>query len=273
MIAASYAWRYGEYYDYGWFVPPAAAWLSCRRWSEMGPRDGAAANLPRWLWVVAVLVLLPWVVALRTIGHADPAWRLPAGLLGLTAAVCCHGLIAMSRGWKSSAGFIWITLLWLSALAWPSVVERQIVHQLTQGVVAAVADIFQLLGKPVEVLGDHLRLHEATVEVTDGCSGVRSFQSFVMATWFFAELQRLRLVQTLSLLIFACVLGFLINTARTYLLSQIRFQQGQEAFDRAHDSLGLLAFLVSGLLFYLVSSVFSGTPGRKLVRTVQARHV
>ena len=56
-------------------------------------------------------------------------------------------------------------------------------------------------GKPVEVLGDRLRLHDLTVEVTDGCSGVRSFQSFVMATWFFAELQRLRVMPTLVLLV------------------------------------------------------------------------
>ena len=51
-----------------------------------------------------------------------------------------------------------------------------------------------LRANQVVVMGDRLRLHQLTVEVTDGCSGVRSFQSFVMATWFFAELQRLRVV-------------------------------------------------------------------------------
>lgn len=270
MIAASYVWRFGEYYDYGWFVPPAAILLTCRRWSEVKGIEGRAMDFrPRWLWVVVALLLFCWLLVLRTLGYADPAWRLPIALLGLTAAVGGHVLIALKWGWKVSGGFIWITFLWMSALPWPSVVERQIVHQLTQGVVVAVADAFQILGKPVEILGDRLRLHETTVEVTDGCSGVRSFQSFVMATWFFAELQRLRLVQTLSLLIFACALGFLVNMLRTFSLAQIRFQHGPEAFDRAHDTLGLLAFVVSAVLFYIISSKMSGTPRRKLVRTVQ----
>lgn len=270
MIAASYAWRFGEYYDYGWFVPPTAVLLTWRRWVEVAKSDGRELDFrPRWLWVAGALLLFCWLLVLRTLGHADPAWRLPMGLLGLTAALGGHGLIALKWGWKVSAGFSLITLLWLSAVPWPNVVERQIVHQLTQGVVAVVVDVFHLLGKPVEILGDRLRLHETTVEVTDGCSGVRSFQSFVMATWFFAEIQRLRLVQTLSLLVFACCLGFVVNALRTFSLAHIRFEHGLEAFDRAHDTLGLLAFVVSAVLFYLISSKMSDVPRRKLVRRVQ----
>ena len=268
MAAASYSWSHGEYYDYGWFVPPAALWLMIRRWKELeGP-----VRLPRTPVVLAVAaVLLPWILALRVLGWADPAWRLPIALLGMTAAVAGHGLIAVSRGWRESAGFIWITLLWFSALPWPSVVESGIVHHLTQSVVTAVAEVFQLSGKPVEVLGDRLRLHDLTVEVTDGCSGVRSFQSFVMATWFFAELQRLPAARALTLLACACGVAFAVNMGRTYALAHIRFEQGQEAFHRAHDWLGLLAFVISGLVFYVLSGKLAAPTRRAVVRTVQKR--
>ncbi len=268
MIAASYAWGHGEYYDYGWFVPPAALWLMIRRWKEVeGP-----TKLPRTRWVLAVAaILLPWFLILRVLGYADPSWRLPIALLGMTAAVAGHGLIAASRGWRVSAGFIWITLLWMSALPWPSVVESGIVRHLTQGVVAAVAEVFQLLGKPVEVLGDRLRLHDLTVEVTDGCSGVRSFQSFVMASWFFSELHRLTAARALTLLACACAVAFAVNMGRTYALAQIRFEHGQEAFDRAHDMLGLLAFVISGLIFYLLSGRLAAPARRAVVRSVQQR--
>jgi exosortase/archaeosortase family protein len=123
----------------------------------------------------------------------------------------------------------------------------------------------------VVVMGDRLRLHELTVEVTDGCSGVRSFQSFVMATWFFAELQRLRVLQTLGLLGCACVVAFVVNVGRTYALAEIRFSEGQEAFERAHDWLGLLAFGVSGLVFYGISGKLAARTGAKVVRTMQSR--
>ncbi len=266
MVAASYAWKHGEYYDYGWFVPLAALWLTWCRWQDLD----SPVRWPTTRVVLALAaVLLPWILMLRVLGYADPSWRLPMGLLGVTAAVASHGLIAATRSGRESAGFVWITLLWLSALPWPSVVEARIVHQLTQGVVTAVAEVFQMFGKPVEVMGDHLRLHALTVEVTDGCSGVRSFQSFVMATWFFAELQRLRVMRTLTLLGCACGVAFGVNMARTYALAWIRFTHGPEAFDRAHDMLGLLAFVASALFFYFLSGWLAAQSRRTVVKTLQ----
>lgn len=268
MIAASYAWNHGEYYDYGWFVPPAALWLMIRRWKA---RDGAVLLPGTRLVLAMAAVLFPWILVLRVLGYADPSWRMPIGLLGVTAVVASHGLIAVTRGWRVSAEFSWVTLLLVSAMPWPSVAERWIVHHLTQWVVTAAAEVFQMFGKPVEVLGDRLRLHDLTVEVTDGCSGVRSFQSFVMATWFFVELQRLRVSRALTLLACACGVAFMVNMARTYSLARIRFEHGEEAFKRAHDPLGLLAFVVSGLVFYILSGRLAANPRRMVVRTVQSR--
>jgi exosortase len=267
MIAASYEWGHGEYYNYGWFVPPAAVWLMVWRWNEPPVR---VFETPRWLWL-SLFPLALWFTGLRILGYADPSWRMPMGLLGVTAAVAGHGWIGLKRGWRVSGGFFWITLLLLSALPWPMVLETRMVHALTKGVVTVVSEIFQLNGKPVEVMGDRLQLRDLTVEVTDGCSGVRSFQSFVMATWFFAELQRLRAARTLILLICACGVAFLINIARTYALAEIRFVKGEAAFHAAHDPLGLLAFLISALLFYGISGRLSEAPRRRLVKTVQSR--
>lgn len=265
MTAASYGWRHGDYYDYGWFVPPAALWLMIRRW-----KDGKElAVMPdRRLLLALLLLVVPWFLALRILGHADPSWRLPMGLLAMTAALASHGLIAASRGWRCSAGFAWITLLAFSAIPWPSVVEQGIVANLTDGVTRAVAEWFHISGRPVEIVGDRLRLHELTVEVTDGCSGVRSFQSFVMATWFFAELQRMRVARVMVLLACACGAAFVVNAVRTWALATIRFDHGVEAFERAHDWLGLLAFVASAVFFYGLSGWLSAEPRRKVVRVV-----
>ncbi|GAA5118374.1 hypothetical protein GCM10023212_08740 [Luteolibacter yonseiensis] len=266
MIAASYIWQYGDYYDYGWVVPPAAILLSIRRW-----RDDRFPLIPlgRRALLIGAALLFPWILLLRILNHTDPSWRLPIGTLGFTAAICGHVLIGMTRGWRFSAGYLWITLLWLSALPWFFAVEKGLIHHLTQGVIAAAAELFQLFGTPVEVVGDQLILHDITVEVTDGCSGVRSFQSFVMASWFFTELYRLSLTRALVLLICSCVVAFLVNMARTYALAHIRFEHGKEAFDNAHDWLGLLAFLVSGVLFFLISGRLAAFSRRVVLRTVK----
>jgi exosortase len=263
MAAASYDWRFGAYYDYGWFVPPAALWLMMQRWQDA---EEPVRPLPwRWLWP-ALLVLIPWLLGLRILGRVDPAWRLPVGLLGLTAVIGSHTLLAAYRGWRHSAGYVWITLLWCSALPWPSAVENGLVQWLSDQVVVGVAEVFQLAGRPVEILGDRLRLHDITVEVSDGCSGVRSFQSFFMATWFFAELQRLRVGQAAVLLAAACLVAFVVNMARAHMLATLRFDHGQRAFDQAHDWLGLVAFVVSALLFLVISGKLTSSDRRVLVR-------
>ncbi len=262
MVASMQVWRHGMYYDYGWFVPPAAIGLMLRRWWQLQRQD---VRQPARYWLVLWCGLLPWFLVLRVLGHVDPSWRMPMWLLGGAAAVFGHVLIASVIGWRGSARFLCITLLWLSALPWPSVLERGIIEWLTDRVVTATAEWFQWFGRPVEVLGDRLRLHDVTVEVTDGCSGVRSFQSFLMATWFFAEWQRLKPDRAVMLLLFACVTGFLVNTVRTYLLAIIRFDHGVEAFETAHDSLGLAAFVASAVIFYFLSDQLA-TERRVLVR-------
>jgi len=262
MIAASYEWSHGKYYDYGWFVPPAAVWFLIRRWNTLGE----PASLPWRKIVLAAVALLPWLLVLRVLGHADPSWCLPMGLLAVTAALTSHGLIALAHNWRTSAAFLWITLLALSAVPWPSIVEQQIVMNLTDGMIHTVSEWFQISGRPVEVEGARMRLHDITVEVTDGCSGVRSFQSFVMATWFFAELQQMRWARTIILLASTCVAAFVMNSIRIWALAKIRFDAGVEAFDSAHGWIGVIAFLASATFFYFFSGWLSERKPRRLKR-------
>jgi exosortase/archaeosortase family protein len=154
-------------------------------------------------------------------------------------------------------------------MPWPTVLEMRLVQNLTQGVIHTVVEVFQFSGKPVDAMGDRLVLHGTTVEVTDGCSGIRSFQSFVMATWFFAELQGLRASRALLLLAIAGGVAFVVNASRTFALASIRFGQGEDAFNRAHDTLGLLAFVLSGLVFYWVSGRLATRSSGRVVRTPQ----
>ena len=254
MVAASHVWAHGEYYSYGWIVPPLAVWLMWRRWHGAG--TAVVRPRRRLIWV-AVAVLLPWLLVLRVLGYVDPGWRLPILLLGATAAVGSHVLIGVSRGWRVSASFGAISLLWMSALPWPSVVESGVIRRLTHAVMVAVTDVFHFLGKPVEMVGDRLQLHGTVVAVTDGCSGVRSFQAFVMGACLFAAFYRLSPARWLLLLACGCACAFLVNLGRTWTLAEIRFTRGEAAFDSAHDWLGVLAFVVSAAVFHLVAGKLS----------------
>jgi exosortase len=269
MIAASYAWTYGDYYGYGWFVPIAAAGLSIKRWNGL---DQPLVENTVGSWLVLMVVIFPIILLLRVLSYADPAWRLPVALLSVVAAISSHYLLFISIGWKASLSFSCITLLWMTAIPWPTTVERWIVHHLTESVVEVAAEIFQLVGKPVEISGDRLKLHDITVEVTDGCSGIRSFQSFVMASCFFAEFQSLRITRGLFLFVFACIVAFIANLTRTYVLAEIRFVYGLSSFNQAHDFLGLLSFAISASLFYLISGKLAETSKLRVVKTIKINH-
>ena len=266
VFAAAYSWKNGEYYDYGWFVPPAALLLLVRRWNSMV----APAGVIQRSWWPGLLLLLPWILVLRVLCHVDPVWRMPVGLLGITAAVAGHWIFFRVGGPGFSLSFWKITLLMLSAMPWPIPIETRLVHGLTGHVVASAAEIFRLMGQPVEVMGERMSLNGMVVEVTDGCSGVRSFQSFLMATWFFAELQRLSLTNTLKLLLWGLVAAFAVNLARAWGLAHIRFTRGEEAAASAHDMVGLLAFLGSAVFFFWLSGRFDASSRRRVARKIVA---
>lgn len=264
MLGAAYSWRNGEYYDYGWFVPPAALWFLVRRWNG----TAAPVGVEERSWVPGFLLLLPWLLVLRVLCHVDPSWRLPVGLLGVTSALMGHWILARARGFAYSLTFWRITLLMLSAIPWPSGVESRIVHDLTNYVVSAAAELFRLAGQPVEVMGERMTLNGMVVEVTDGCSGVRSFQSFIMAAWFFAELQRLSLTNTMKLLLWGLFAGFIVNLARACALAHIRFTHGEEAAISAHDLMGLIAFFLSASFFFWLSGKFESATRQRVTRKI-----
>jgi exosortase/archaeosortase family protein len=117
-------------------------------------------------------------------------------------------------------------------------------------------------------MGERMTLNGMVVEVTDGCSGVRSFQSFIMAAWFFAELQRLSLTNSVKLLLWGLFAGFIVNLSRACALAQIRFTRGEAAATSAHDLMGLIAFFVSAAFFFWISGRFEASSRHRVKRKI-----
>ena len=257
FLACIYSWRNGDYYEYGWFVPPLAGWLFWRRWKDSPQplhRPGARSIL------ILASILLPVLLIVRVLGQVDPNWRLPISVHA--AVVVCATLILCRqiRGPGFALACVPVLLFALSSVPYPSVVEHALVRNLTGWVVAAACEVLNLLGKPTTLLGDRLESMGRVVEVTDGCSGVRSLQSFLMAGLFFGELHRMTAPRRLVLLGASCVMALAINVGRTLTLSLIDFRWGEEALKRCHDRVGLAAFAASGLLFLGLSAWLARNP-------------
>jgi len=251
------SWRFGLYYEYGFLVPLLALGFA---WRRAGMLDSAAAPTP-WqpgkaadaillgLAAIGLLALIP----LRVIETGDPSWRPPIVLHGLLVTAGVHLALARWRGWKVSAYFLPVTLFAWSAVPYLYQIEHALVRHLTAMVVGLAHEVFLLGGQPVEQIGERLSLGARGVDVTDGCSGIRSIQSLVMAALFFGELLWLSWSARLALIGTALAAAVACNTGRAWYLASVQFARGEEAAHAAHDPAGHLAFAAAALVLYLAA--------------------
>ncbi len=251
FLAASYSWRFGLYYDYGWFVPPLAMLLCYRNLREL-PTVGDGSKGAGACWVLLIALAPVWAAA-RLLSMADPAWRLPQwGLAGLALAVTLMG-VWQRKGKAGVRSFLPIAAFTLTAVPLPSVLEQALIHRLSGLVIEMAALVFELMGRPVQVIGQTMVSMGVRVEVGDDCSGIRSLQGFLMVGLFFGEWLRLRLPGRVVLLVLALCFVWLANVCRAVGLAWLRFDHGEAAFLRWHDTAGLLAFFTGALAVYALS--------------------
>jgi exosortase/archaeosortase family protein len=118
-------------------------------------------------------------------------------------------------------------------------------------------------------IGDQLQVAGEMVHVTEGCSGIRSAQSFLMVSLFFGEWLRLRPSARVGLVLAGFVIAWVFNTLRATGLSIIRVEGGEAAFDEWHDGLGYAASIVgAGVLYLLALGIDRMGARRRRVRRI-----
>jgi exosortase len=207
------------------------------------------------------------IVPLRMITEVDPGWRIPillhAGLLVLLTLI----LLTWTERRVPIRAMLPVIVFALTAVPSPYQVEQALVRNLTGTVIKLTSETFILMGQPVEVLGERLVMNGDVVEVNEGCSGIRSLQSLVMAALFFGELLLLGFGRRLVLVGTAAACAVFVNTGRAFYLANVQFLQGKEAADAAHDLVGHLAFTVSAGIVFGMALLIGRRKTRLLVRT------
>ncbi len=264
FAACVYGWRYGEYYAYGWYVPPLVALFAWRIRGHFTIRE--PDPLPPWLLVLGGVTLAAALFGLRVIERVDPRWTLPIWIqAGWVVAIT---LCAVHRlgGSRAVLRCVPILVFACSAIPLPSVVESKLVHGLTQSVVASSTVVLGWLGHAAQSVGDQIASQGEVVRVTEGCSGIRSAQSFLMASLFFGEWMQLRTARRVWLLLAGFATAWLLNVARATTLAMVHFDRGSEAMDAVHDTAGLLAFLVGSAILYFLAGRLDSAGGRQRIR-------
>jgi exosortase/archaeosortase family protein len=138
--------------------------------------------------------------------------------------------------------------------------EGALIHRLTEAVLAYSVPVANLMGIPVEMAGTALTAHGEVLQIDDGCSGIRSFQSLLMISIFFGEFFTLKVPQRFLMVATGFASAFAFNGLRTLTLTWIFFRQGEARFHEFHDGVGMVTFALSAIATYLVAWKLAGVP-------------
>jgi len=232
----SYTWETNEQYAYGWFVPFFALALIWRRWMTRPAARPQAS--PFWLValvVAAAAILLP----VRVVYEINPDWPLCSWPMTLTVVGISLYAVFLMGGWKWVKHFAFPVCFILVAVRWPSRIEDGLTQGLMQVVAGVTVELLGWLNIPAFQHGNLIELSTGVVGIDEACSGIRSFQSTLMAGLLMGELYRLRVWARAGLVGCGLLLAFCFNVVRTLLLSWQAGQHGLAIIDKWHDPTGM----------------------------------
>lgn len=270
----SIEWTVNAQYQYGWSVPFLSAYLLYERLASK-----PLANPPRVRWPIFLMMIvlaLPQF-PLRLVGEPNTDWRLISWIMAFLGMGLTFCVFYLYGGWKWLLHFAFPILFLATAIPWPSFIETFFVQGMMQINAQVAAEFVSFCGVPALAMGNVIQLPNGVLGVDEACSGIRSLQSTLMASFFLGELYRLRLVARGFLVVIGVGIAFLLNVVRTSFLTWQGAFHGIEATDAWHDTAGYT--ILGGVLvcLFIISMILERNErkaaARKLAATTQATHV
>lgn len=234
-------WAGSPQYGYGWSVPFLAGYLLWRRWL-----DRPAPELATWRRLAFLFLGLLGLVFLpvRLVLEANADWRLLSWLLTAMVAGFTLALVYLAGGSRWLGHFLFPILFVFTAVPWPHETEHALVQSLMRAVASCTVELLTIVGVPALQSGNLIEVGSGLVGIDEACSGVRSFQSTLMASIFLGELYRFGWLRRLALVAIGLVLAFFLNVMRSFVLAYLGAQSGLAAVGRFHDQAGFTILLV-----------------------------
>jgi exosortase len=256
----SYAWSAKEQYAYGWFVPVfVLGFLWRRSWDRPLPELRRVSLAMAGLMAIAAVALL----LLRIVYQVNPDWPLVAWLYAILVVGASLYALFLTGGPSWVRHFAFPVAFILVAVVWPWRIEKGLTENLMKVVARVTVELLGWLDIPALHRGNLIELTKGVVGIDEACSGIRSFQSTLMAGLLMGELHRLRVGARAGLVLCGLVLAFVLNICRTLLLSWEVSRHGLSALEKWHDPAGLaitvLCVFGLWLLTAMVKSRSSGT--------------
>jgi exosortase/archaeosortase family protein len=130
--------------------------------------------------------------------------------------------------------------------------EFSLIRWLTEGVMEFALFVNRMMGLPLMSQGETIFANGIPLQVSDGCSGIRSFQSGIFAGFVLGEFLRLPFFSRLILLASGLGLAFFMNGCRVIYLVRHAVAHPGADLQKVHDISGYVSLT---LTFVLIASV------------------
>ncbi len=254
----AFIWETDDQYSHGWMVPLFAGWIFAERWSR---RPDPAP--PRRLWPTALLLAALWLPAAgaNLILESSPGWRPMMWIFALATFAASLLLSRLAGGAPWMRHFAFAFFFALTAVPWPYDFERWLTLELSMLGARITGVLLNLGGILAHVQGNNIEIDTGVLGVDDACSGVRSFQSSLMAALLFGEWFRFRFGWRVFLAVAGIVVAYLLNISRMLILCLAALQGGVGVLDQWHDPAGFAILVVSMGFLWALSQALQRLPG------------
>jgi exosortase len=253
-------WEANEQYSHGWFIPLLAGWILWQRWTTRPAAEPARGLMLIASWLVLFALVVPSALGILIAG-AYPDWRVVLWGLGAAAFAASVALTAIAGGWPWVRHLSFAYVFALVAIPWPTGPERWLTQELSLLAAQIAAWVLPLLGIAAMCHGTTIDVGSEMLGVDDACSGIRSFQSSIMAALFLGELYALRWGYRIALVVLGLFAAYAFNVIRMLILSIAVASGGVDALDALHDPAGFAILIATMGVLWLLCWAFQKIPG------------
>ena len=252
FLALAPNWADGTYYDYGYLAPPLAIIFFASRWAEMTKGLNQEAIVDAFskairspiVWVPGLIAIL-FAALLRLMETVDSGWRAPLYLHWFLLWGTTGLLFIKALGLSRSASLLPVAIVTLLSVPLPSAIEFSLIHGLTEQVMETSVGLNRFMGFPLTMAGETIFANGIPLQVSEGCSGIRSFQSSIFAGFVIGEFLRLHWSLRILLILSSAAFAFIGNSARVVYLVRHAFRHGEENLQKLHDTSGCVSLSVT----------------------------